>query len=278
MIDTITQLGNSFLQHGRFSDRIYLMKLAREDFPGILDHLDNLALQQGYTKIFAKVPAFAKGKFIQRGYKIEAMVPRMYNGKEDVCFLGKYFTKEREYNAAKNETTKVLEAAKQKLSCLEPVQLAHGFTCKICDKSDIIEMAEVYQTVFETYPFPIQDPQYLAKTMNENVVYFGLGYKGKLVALSSSEMDLLGQNVEMTDFATLPAYRGQGFSTFLLRWMEAEMTRKEIKSAYTIARALSYGMNITFARGGYGYCGTLINNTNISGHLENMNVWYKCIG
>jgi len=34
-------------------------------------------------------------------------------------------------------------------------------------------------------------------------------------------------------------------------------------------------MNITFSRMGYRYSGTLLNNTNISGRLESMNVWYK---
>ncbi|HOM70936.1 MAG TPA: putative beta-lysine N-acetyltransferase, partial [Armatimonadota bacterium] len=48
-----------------------------------------------------------------------------------------------------------------------------------------------------------------------------------------------------------------------------------MKTAYTIARSLSYGMNITFAKQGYQYAGTLTNNTNICGHMESMNVWYK---
>ncbi|HQA81666.1 MAG TPA: hypothetical protein PLV96_12800 [Methanoregulaceae archaeon] len=47
------------------------------------------------------------------------------------------------------------------------------------------------------------------------------------------------------------------------------------KLAYTIARAKSYSINITFARGGYEYGGLLPNNTNISGTIEDMNVWYK---
>jgi hypothetical protein len=34
-------------------------------------------------------------------------------------------------------------------------------------------------------------------------------------------------------------------------------------------------MNITFAKNGYEYAGTLKNNTNISGNIESMNVWYK---
>jgi hypothetical protein len=34
-------------------------------------------------------------------------------------------------------------------------------------------------------------------------------------------------------------------------------------------------MNVTFARCGYRFAGTLINNTQISGRIESMNVWYK---
>jgi hypothetical protein len=44
---------------------------------------------------------------------------------------------------------------------------------------------------------------------------------------------------------------------------------------FTIARARSTGMNVTFAKNGYSFAGTLINNTNISGRIESMNVWYK---
>ena len=38
------------------------------------------------------------------------------------------------------------------------------------------------------------------------------------------------------------------------------------------------GMNITFAKHGYHYAGTLNNNTNICGRIESMNVWYKSLG
>ncbi|VVB88342.1 Beta-lysine N6-acetyltransferase [uncultured archaeon] len=81
----------------------------------------------------------------------------------------------------------------------------------------------------------------------------------------------------MTDFATLPEYQGNGFACYLLRKMEHEMRKRNIKTSYTIARAVSYGINIIFAKMGYRYGGTLLNNTNISGSVESMNVWYKSL-
>ena len=79
----------------------------------------------------------------------------------------------------------------------------------------------------------------------------------------------------MTDFATLSECRGNSLGTHLLEHMEQAVKTKSIKTAYTIARAASPGMNITFAKCDYEYGGRLINNTNISGQIESMNIWYK---
>jgi putative beta-lysine N-acetyltransferase len=79
----------------------------------------------------------------------------------------------------------------------------------------------------------------------------------------------------MTDFATEPAYRSVGLAGHLLQRMESAMRRDGVKTAFTIARARSFAVNILFARASYAFAGTLANNTNISGRLESMNVWYK---
>lgn len=53
------------------------------------------------------------------------------------------------------------------------------------------------------------------------------------------------------------------------------MQARGIHTAYTIARATSFGMNIVLAKMHYAYGGTLYNNTQIGGQLESMNVWPK---
>ena len=67
----------------------------------------------------------------------------------------------------------------------------------------------------------------------------------------------------------------KGLARQLLVFMEAQMISKGLTTAYTIARARSIGMNITFAQQEYQYNGRLINNTQISGQTESMNVWSK---
>lgn len=55
----------------------------------------------------------------------------------------------------------------------------------------------------------------------------------------------------MTYFAVRPIYRGRNLSLLLLARMEEEMRAAGIKTAFTIARALSYPINATFARARY---------------------------
>ncbi len=278
MSDRIETLGRSHIQHGKYNNRIYLMKLSRADLPEILPRLDRLAQNRSYSKVFAKVPKSAKNSFCKQGYQAEAVIPNFYRGEEDVIFFGKYLEGDRQREKKPDLVKKVLAAAKAKARPDMGPQLPEPFRLKRADQRDAQAMAGVYRQVFATYPFPIHDPDYLKRTMEENVAYFGLWHGKRLVALSSAEMDFAGENAEMTDFATLPDYRGQGLASFLLTEMEAAMNTLGIKTAYTIARAYSYGMNITFARNGYTFSGTLINNTNISGGMESMNVWYKPLG
>jgi len=111
--------------------------------------------------------------------------------------------------------------------------------------------------------------------MQENIIYFGVFYKSELAGIASCEISSKYNNAEMTDFAILNKHRGKGLAKAMLKEMEDEMIRRDIKTLYTIARAISLAMNCTFSESGYLFGGTLINNTQISGGIESMNVWYK---
>ncbi|WP_461207823.1 putative beta-lysine N-acetyltransferase [Clostridium sp. DL1XJH146] len=272
--DRTEQIGKSIINHGKYNDRIYLMKLDKEDLPNIINILDNLANENKYTKIFVKTPHYLNREFVQNGYILEATIPNFYN-EEAELFMGKYFSENRLNIKNEDKIKEIIMLASSKDKISEPIELGEGYTFSICDESDSKQMSELYTEVFETYPFPIKDEEYLKKTMNENFYYFAIKYKGNLISLASTEMDYSTKSVEMTDFATHPDFRGNGFSLFLLNKMEESMRKENFKVAYTIARSLSYGMNITFSKLGYNFCGTLINNTNIYGNLESMNVWSK---
>lgn len=275
MFDSIETIENSLIQHGPVNDRIYLMKVNGQDLPDLLPKLDALAEEQDYSKIFAKAPLQVKGLFEEYDYVEEAVVPNFYNGESDGVFLAKYIDPQREIDPAQAKIDGIIEAAQEKAD--GTLASSIETTCEIrpAEREDAQALADIYKQVFASYPFPIHEADYVLETMDSHVRYFGAFDGGRLVAASSAEMDEVSQNVEMTDFATLPDYRGQGLAQRLLGAMESAMCRCDMKTGYTIARALSPGMNITFAKNGYQFVGTLTNNTNICGKIESMNVWYK---
>ncbi len=275
--DCIETFGNSSIQHGKHSNRVYLMSLSLGDLPGILPYLDKLALSQGYTKIFAKVPGQAEEQFTDNQYRAEADIPGFYGGEEGVFFMGKYFSPERKDEKKPDLVAKVLEVACEKPPLEEIPLLESPLVCRLTEPKDANQMAELYREVFASYPFPIHNPDYLIETMASHILYYGLWDEEKLVALASAETDIRGQNAEMTDFATLPEYRSKGLASYLLAQIEEAAAEVGIQTAYTLARAYSYGMNITFAKQGYTFSGTLTHNTHISGELESMNVWHKTL-
>lgn len=278
MADRIIRLGNSIVQHGRHNDRVYLMSLSpsdREPIGPILEAMESLAYQEGYSKIFCKVPSSLKREILSGGYMEEAYIPGFFGGLEDASFMCRYFSQSRMHDRDAGENCKVLDVALAKQNEKKDARLPIDAVCDICNGADVEEMAGVYREVFSTYPFPVFDPDYLLQTMSEGFVYLCIRSGGRIVALSSCEKDEKNRNVEMTDFATLPGYRGRAYSQCLLNEMELEMRKRSMVMAYTIARAGSYGINIVFSRNSYRYAGTLVNNTNISGGFESMNVWYK---
>jgi len=272
--DKMETFEGATIQHGLLNNRIYLIKVGSAEPAALCKKLEQLARHNRYEKIVAKIPAPCGNAFLDAGYTQEAAIPGFYQGKTDALFLAKYFSADRQREDKADEYEHVLQVTEQKRQY--PGSPSYdGFAMRPCDESDAEAMSEVYRTVFPSYPFPIDNPDYLRETMRTHIDYFGVTRKGSLIALSSAEMDLKEQNVEMTDFATLPAWRGRGLAFALLALMEDAMRLKEMKMAYTIARAISPGMNITFARHGYKYGGRLVNNTNISGQIESMNVWFK---
>jgi len=273
--DHIERCLHSLVQHGPSNQRVYLMKLDHRDVPTIIPYLNRLAIENHYTKIFAKIPKAYSELFFKEGYCQEAVVPGLYNGEEDGLFLGHYLDPRRASAREPERIKKNLALAAGQVGSIHNACPRSKYHISRAGPDEVIEMAELYRTVFPSYPFPISEPEYLRNTMASQVCYFAARYDGVIVALAAAEMDKASQNAEVTDFATLPKHRGKRLAMHLLWHIERSMRELGFIITYSIARALSAGMNITFARMGYRWGGTLINNTDIHGQIESMNVWHK---
>jgi putative beta-lysine N-acetyltransferase len=269
-------LESSIVQHGKENDRVYLMKMMRKDFPEIMTEINNLARANSYSKIFCKIPSWAVPSFISDGFVTEAIIPNFYNNHVDCYFVSKYLNSDRLLDIENDQLKALSEHLySENRKLVQKTITDHPYSLRKLNEEDIENLASIYTSVFKTYPFPIHQPDFLLKAMQSNVQFYGLEVSGTLAAVSSAEIDFEGKNAEMTDFATLPEHRGKKFSILLLRRMEKEMLNQHIKTVYTIARLNSVAMTKTFLREKYNYAGTLIKNTNISGKIESMNVFYK---
>jgi len=274
--DITATVGGSLVHHGSFNDRAYLFRLDPADLPGIAGRLLAFARGRGYSRVFARVPAPACGHFVSSGYRPRARIPGLYRGEVDGFYMAAYRDTPR--SGWQDGIDNVLAVAEEKgrkgagSPALEP-----DFTCTPAAPADAPALAAIYRKIFATYPVPVQDPAYLVREMHRDLHCFCIRDGEKIAATASAAVDLEGQFAEMTGFATLPDYRGRGFSGRLLRQMEAKMRSIGIKTTFAIARARSYPANIVFARASYTHAGTIPGCVNICGSLEDMSVWYRLL-
>jgi putative beta-lysine N-acetyltransferase len=286
LADLIQRIGESQIQHGPYNDRIYALELASSDMPDVLDDLEGLARAKGYGKVVAKARESDFGAFMERGYRVEARIPEFFGIEESGLLVGKFFDPRRAREEHPDRVAEVLMTAQLERALTgfreeaEPIPLEAGSNLRYREAlpEDAETVASCYEAVFESYPFPIHDPAHIKEAQEEGTRFFSVWKEDSLVAASAMEPGGAPGVVEMTDFATLPAYRGRGLATRLLGIMGRQAIESGVRLAYTIARAMSFGMNITFARQAYQYGGTLINNTQIAGSIESMNVWYRLLG
>lgn len=267
----------SVLQHGKFNDRIYLMKLSGNDIPGIIDILNELARQNRYGKIIARVPLWALPLFKADGYITEAYLPGYIRGEEDIHYVSKFLNSDRLMYLETDMLIKLSNILHRNKGEKQDRKLPDYDINKISEE-DAPQVADLFKEVFTTYPFPIHDPEFILGSMRANTMYFGIrDRKDNYIAISSAEIEPDYLAAEMTDFAVLKSQRGKKLSIILLKEMEKQMRDMNIRTLYTIARLNSPPMNKTFLRMGYKYTGTLIKNTNIAGRIESMNILYKSI-
>ncbi|WP_421902960.1 putative beta-lysine N-acetyltransferase [Maridesulfovibrio sp.] len=272
--DSILTVGNSTIQMGPYNDRIYLMSLSAEDGPDIVDEIINMAVSEDLSKIFAKVPKSQSLDFLSCGFEKEAQVPNMFDD-DDGVFLSFYRHLWRKEQSDREELDQVLAVAGGKKGKGNPSSLPSRFLMRRLGPEDAHTLAHLYGQTFQTYPFPITDPDFICQEMGDDVRFIGVYDGDILVGAASAEVAADGNSAEMTDFAVNPEYRKAGIAGVLLSSLEEDCFKSGIRCFFTIARACSYGINSLFSKGGYEFSGRLLNNTNISGRLESMNVWYK---
>lgn len=240
----------------------------------IVKDIHEITKKHEFTKIiFYSRPEHWK-QLLREGFELEAVFTGFFNGTDAYAMTSYKHIDRKSSNYWINEDN-TLQTIIEKGRNTEVKNPPTTYRFRQADVQDTVELANLYGTVFEIYPTPMNEPEYLRQVMSEGNLFYVVEYDKKIVSAASADVNLNFHNAELTDCATLPEHRKYGLMKKLLVHLEEALKEKGIYCAYSIARALSFGMNAAFYQLGYEYGGRMTNNCYIFDKMEDMNVWVK---
>jgi beta-lysine N6-acetyltransferase len=271
-----------FLEESSYFLEIYLdpfnKRIRVDDYRGntklLIDRAEEIAAKHKAEKLIVKVRSEDFLSFLEKGLQPEAVVDRYFLG-SDAHFFSKFYTTERKKNDHWVTEDGMVHSIYQLETSVQKANPPKEYELRKVEESCAEELAALYRQVFQIYPTPLHNPEYIKKTIKDGTIYYAFFYHGKIVSAASAEVHSFYKNAELTDCATLTEHRKYGLMKIILQELEGELKRKGIFCAYSIARSLSFGMNAVLFQLGYSYRGRLMNNCYIYDKLENMNMWVK---
>ncbi|WP_246941815.1 putative beta-lysine N-acetyltransferase [Bacillus pinisoli] len=241
----------------------------------IANEMITLATQHQYSKAIIYARREHVHVYVEKGFLLEAIFEGFYNGSHAYA-LTMYFDQERKQNNQWMKEDEILhKVIKTGVSSESKQELPKDCVLRKAEINDAEALKELYSNVFEIYPTPLNDPNYIKKLIKTDSIFYLIEKESKLISAASANLDRLYHNAEISDCATLPEYRKHGIMKHLIIHLEEELRHEKIFCAYSMARSLSYGMNAALQQLRYKYKGRMTNNCYIYNKLEDMNVWVK---
>lgn len=258
-----------------YSKRLKVLDYEATDYAAMTHRLEWLAEANDFDKVFLKASKDDWQIFLTFGYVLEGILKYYFNG-EDAYVMSKFRSVGRINSPHLIEESDLIETLMRDDREYVAPPLPENYTLTLATRDHIPGLVALYRRVFETYPSPLTHPDYILQTMERNVVYrVIMNGEGDIVSAASAEIDEKHKNAEMTDCATNTSERGKGLMFHILHHLEDDLRERGVTTAYTLARAQSKGMNRVFYRLGYEFSGRLVNNCDIYGEYEDMNIWVK---
>lgn len=278
MFETIENFEGATIYHGEIHNRVYLSEINSAKIDAILPKMTELAKQKKYDKILGLVPENAITHFKSNGFTIEAKIPGLYNGKTTGYFLAEYLNKNRlqcdEKQLKTIETVKRIAMAANKPNENPHMGIPKDYTIRKLWKKDFSSLATLHEMAYKYHPKHIKKVQDFEGLEAMDHQFHGLFIQDELLVSAILRVHTKEANLEIVDFATHPDYRGQNLSYYLVQEIKKLMGDKDCTTIYALARATSYGLNITYSKHGFKFAGTLTNNAFVRDAMESMNVWY----
>ncbi len=258
----------------QYNQRIKILRYESTNFHAMIMNVRWIAEVNGFDKIFCMAPRADWQKFLRYGYVLEAVLKYYRNG-EDAFVMSKFRSQERLTSGSLMEETLLIEKIMDGEPEVESQPLPEGAVVRLARKEDVPQLISLYQDIFETYPSPLIHEHYFESIFQTESVFALCEQKGTILSAASAELHKDFKAAELTDCATRKQFRGKSLMSHILRYLEKELVRRNYICSFTMARARSFGMNNVFFRLGYEFHGRLVNNCDIYGAYEDMNIWVR---
>ncbi|MBA4493861.1 putative beta-lysine N-acetyltransferase [Paenactinomyces guangxiensis] len=274
MIASEVSSKNASIELDEYNSRIKLMRYTTDDLEALTKHLEELANEKDIGKVLIYADPEDIAEFEKLGFEQEGEISVFFNG-EPAFILSRFIDDSRSVSEDGEKKDQIIEIAEQAETIEEPPPLDPSFTLRRATPADAKELAGLYQLVFETYPTPIHDEKFIRECMEKDVYFTVVTHENKIVSAASADVFTKYNCAEITDCATNPEYRGKGLLSAIIFDLEKRMQELGVPNLFSLTRAVSTGMNVVISKLGFEYQGRLIQNSQIAGQFEDMNIWVK---
>lgn len=257
-----------------YSDRL------RCDHPAIVDGvalgeaLREAAERRDRGRIVALVDDEVARGLRTVGFREEAEMPGFYKGERPCIVMGAFPDPERRDLVSPN----LVEKVERLVEAQAPQPPARpDVVTELATPENADEIAALLTATFPQYPTPSGDPDYVTGSIEDGTPFRLVRQEGEVVACASADLVPRAETAELTDCATRPDYRGNGFMQAILLDLMDDLRSMDYSTAFTLARARIPGINLAFCRLGFELCGTMAQSCRIGEGIEDMNVWSRAL-
>lgn len=234
--------------------------------------MDQICRRNQFGKLVCTIHPRDDQSFVDHGFSQEGAISGFFKGEDADCF-SRFFDPQREKSEFLSAEDEIISYCDSSAPEDEVPKISEGL--RTAQKEDAEKIAGLFHEVFPFYPTPMDQPEYVKKMMDQNVLFKVLESGGVLASIASADMNQKFLNAEITDCATRTSFRGKGYLNQLVFSLENDLRTSGYLTAFSLARARSFGMNIVLSKRGYKYSGRHINNCRIMNGFEDMNIWVR---
>jgi putative beta-lysine N-acetyltransferase len=242
------------------------------DAEKIIGAVKRICREHQFGKLICTIHPHDRRSFVDHGFLPEGTISGFFKGEDAECFSC-FFDPGRAISNFLSTEDETISYCTDNDTQDDLPEISEGL--RTAQKEDAEKIAVLFKEVFPFYPTPMNEPEYVKKMMDQDVLFKVLEKDGVLASVASADMNQEFLHAEITDCATRASFRGNGYLNQLVFSLENDLRTLGYITAFSLARAQSFGMNVVLSKRGYQYSGRHINNCRIMNGFEDMNIWVK---